>query len=77
MVVIGSELQFPNTALAGMCTKTGGYLADFEIKDIINRQGVTPRLDGPSLSKILVYNNGRDWVGYDDAQTIGTKVIFL
>ncbi|KAJ3255703.1 hypothetical protein HK103_006070 [Boothiomyces macroporosus] len=75
MVVIGNELQYPNTALAGRCTNTGGYLANFEIKDIIARQGVVPRFDGPSLSNILVYNNGRDWIGYDDAQSMsGTAV---
>jgi GH18 family chitinase len=73
LVVIKDQLNYENTARPGRCTGAGGVIGNFEIREIIEQQRVTPTFDGPSLSKLLVYNNGEDWVGYDDAQTIAIK----
>lgn len=61
-------------ATPGRCTDTGGYIADAEIKEIINggvkRQGrvVTHFLETSSNSDILVYDNDQ-WVGYMSEST--------
>ncbi|KAI8904817.1 glycoside hydrolase superfamily [Gorgonomyces haynaldii] len=57
-----STQQYENAARPGACTQVGGILASFEIDRIIKDQNLT-----------LVLNNGQDFVGYDDAFTIGIK----
>ncbi|KHN98408.1 Glycoside hydrolase, subgroup, catalytic core [Metarhizium album ARSEF 1941] len=56
-------------ARAGMCTNTSGYIADAEIKDIINLStaNVKQWVDA-SDSNILVYNDV-EWVAYMDKDT--------
>ncbi|KAI7774988.1 Killer toxin subunits alpha/beta [Diaporthe eres] len=62
-------------ATPGRCTDTAGYIADAEIKEIIDGGGVKRQgrvvqhfLDSSSNSDILVYDNDQ-WVGYMSENT--------
>ncbi|KAG8410935.1 hypothetical protein J3458_016500 [Metarhizium acridum] len=67
----GPDCKFTGSAThsdakVGMCTNTGGYIADAEIKDIINLypENIKQWID-TSNSNILVYNDV-EWVAYMD-----------
>jgi chitinase len=72
--LIPEDDNYTNLAKPGRCTKSGGTLALFEINEIINNQGVVPEYDEKSVSQLLVYNDGQDWIGYDDSFTIAIKL---
>jgi GH18 family chitinase len=65
--------NYSNLATPGKCTQAGGTLASFEIQDIIKQQKLTPKYDEKAIAKLLTYNNGKEWVGYDDDETIAIK----
>ncbi|KAM7212489.1 hypothetical protein V8F06_012111 [Rhypophila decipiens] len=72
---LGDRLNSP--AKAGVCTGTGGYIADAEIGEIVGnkkRAGrvVTSFVDASSNSDILVYDND-EWVSYMSPATKKTR----
>jgi chitinase len=72
--LIPEDDNYTNLAKPGRCTKSGGILGLFEIKEIIQTQGVKPQYDELAVSQTLVYNDGEDWIGYDDQYTIDLKL---
>ncbi|ETS75025.1 hypothetical protein PFICI_13509 [Pestalotiopsis fici W106-1] len=72
---LGDKVNSP--AKKGVCTGTGGYIADAEIREIIGnkkRAGrvVTSFVDDSSNSDILVYDND-EWVSYMSPATKKTR----
>ena len=65
--------NYSNLATPGRCTQSGGTLASFEIQEIIRDQKLTPVFDRTAISKLLTYNNGKEWIGYDDDETVAIK----
>src|ERR1700761_5132405 len=59
-----------SNAVAGPCTGTAGYMADAEIKDIMNNSSrvVQNYLDEGSNTNVLVYDNDQ-WGGWVDSDT--------
>jgi len=57
---------------AGRCTNTVGILSDIEIGQII-KAGATVTLDSAAAVKIVTWDNDQ-WVSYDDAETMATKI---
>jgi chitinase len=72
--LIPEDDNYTNLAKPGRCTKAGGILGLFEINEIIRNQGVKPEYDEKAVTQMLVYNNGEDWIGYDDDFTISLKL---
>lgn len=68
----GSPLK--SDAKPGVCTGTGGYIADAEIDEILKSPGRVKQqfLDGPSNSNILVYDD-TEWVAYMDSKTKASR----
>ncbi|KAH8892941.1 glycoside hydrolase [Thozetella sp. PMI_491] len=65
---------FTGGAPAGACTNSIGTLSFAEVQDII-AEGGQVRLDDAAAVKIVTYGDG-NWVSYDDADTLTTKVAF-
>ena len=65
--------QFSDGGPAGPCTDSVGTLSYAEIERII-AAGATPQLDPVAAVQTVVYNNGQDWVSFDDATTLKLKV---
>ena len=58
----------------GACTDTSGYLAYYEIMDIIARNpGITVHHDVEAAVKYITWDNDQ-WISYDDAETLRQKV---
>ncbi|KAJ3299922.1 hypothetical protein HDU76_006191 [Blyttiomyces sp. JEL0837] len=72
-VQIGDNYQ--NTADPGSCTKTGGFLAYYEIEDwVLNDDFQYLVYDNLSTSVIMQYNDGSDWIGFDTTRLIVDKM---
>ncbi|KAI1171966.1 chitotriosidase-1 [Nemania sp. FL0916] len=67
--------QFSGPADGGVCTKSAGTLAYFEIMDIISDQKPKVVYDEDAAANYIVYGDkGDQWVSYDDAKTLKQKV---
>ena len=64
--------QFSGPAPPGPCTASAGTLSYGEIKALIPTGRTT--LDTKAAVRILTYG-GNNWASYDDATTIGMKVV--
>lgn len=69
---MGAPATGPNPA--GPYTREAGYLSYYEICDMMSKGGHTYR-DSEQL--VPYYVNGKTWIGYDDEQSISTKVTWL
>ena len=71
--------EFKGASDPGPCTAEGGYLAHYEIMDILNGKGskkratIEPILDKESAVNYLTFGNDQ-WVSYDDKVTLKQKV---
>lgn len=71
--------KFKGASDPGPCTATGGYLAYYEIMNILNGKGLKqrainkPTLDKESAVNYLTFGNDQ-WVSYDDKVTFKQKV---
>ncbi|OAA36492.1 chitinase [Metarhizium rileyi] len=63
-----------SNAKKGRCTNIAGYIADAEIKEIIQDQSRVNQnyVDGPSHSNILVYDNTQ-WVSYMSPEVLSLR----
>ncbi|KAK6207386.1 hypothetical protein LQW54_007215 [Pestalotiopsis sp. IQ-011] len=82
-----SGCPFSEGSRPGVCTNTSGYLAHYEIQDILNKGSSTSNghlaLDESALAPEVQYDkkaavkyfsfNGDQWVSYDDAETFKQK----
>ena len=70
-------LNAPTTGggTAGPFTRQTGFLAYFEICDLIKNGGWT--VIDPTENRGPYAYNGNQWVGYDDEDTIRTKVCII
>ena len=59
----------------GACTQAAGFLALFEIENILAQDQTTPVYDAISGTNYFVYG-GNQWVSYDSVQTFQQKVDF-
>ncbi|KFX94292.1 hypothetical protein V490_04414 [Pseudogymnoascus sp. VKM F-3557] len=70
-------------AYEGRCTKTGGYISNAEINEIISNHGtnslVTTAFDKGSDSNILIYGTKEkaDWVAYMDDSTKSSRLSWI
>lgn len=70
------DCTYTQAGRPGECTQTSGYLADAEIKSIIQTNpSATTYFDSGSDTDILVYNSTQ-WVGYSSATTRSTRTSF-
>jgi len=60
----------------GTCTKEAGYMAYYEILDMISSGKATRVYDSQRACPHIVTNDG-EWIGYDDAESIQEKLDFL
>ncbi|KAI9146931.1 symbiotic chitinase [Paramyrothecium foliicola] len=68
--------QFSSGAKPGVCTGTSGYLAHYEIQDIIGKnkkRGITPIHDKEAAVKYMTWDNDQ-WISYDDKDTFEQKI---
>ncbi|KAI0398768.1 chitotriosidase-1 [Xylaria palmicola] len=66
---------FKGPADAGVCTKSAGTLAYFEIMDIIDEYKPDVVHDEEAAANYIVYGDNKDqWISYDDAKTLKQKV---
>ncbi|KAJ3082437.1 hypothetical protein HK102_001702, partial [Quaeritorhiza haematococci] len=70
-----SGCGFSGGADPGPCSGERGILGYFEIESIL-RAGDHSQIhrDDKALTNIMVYNEGRDWVGFDSPETIRLKL---
>ncbi|KAH6634677.1 glycoside hydrolase superfamily [Chaetomium sp. MPI-SDFR-AT-0129] len=67
---------FSGGAKSGVCTGTSGYLAHYEIQDIIRKnkkRGLVPIHDKKAAVKYMTWDNDQ-WISYDDADTFKQKI---
>ncbi|KAH9872172.1 hypothetical protein IAQ61_005007 [Plenodomus lingam] len=65
--------KFTGPSRAGECTKQDGVLSTCEIRRIISRHGLEPKIIGGSAGvKEITWDD--HWVGYDDAETFDLKL---
>lgn len=69
----GCPFKNSTGANAGACTDTAGVLSYAEIADILDRPGTTSTLDVEAAVMIANWD-GDQWVSYDNADTLRTKV---
>ncbi|KAH7317114.1 symbiotic chitinase [Stachybotrys elegans] len=68
--------RFASGAKPGVCTGTSGYLAHYEIQDIIGKnkkRGITPVHDKEAAVKYMTWDNDQ-WISYDDHETFEQKI---
>lgn len=65
---------FKSGGKAGKCTASSGILSDAEIRDVI-ADGAKVTLDAAAAVKIVTWDDDQ-WVSYDDAETMKTKIDF-
>lgn len=65
---------FSSGGKPGPCTATSGILSVAEIRDVI-ASGATVTLDAAAAVKIVTWDTDQ-WVSYDDAETMKTKIDF-
>jgi len=59
----------------GPCTGGVGFLSYGEIDYLIQSKGLTPKYNSTSKTMTLVYEN--QWIGYEDASTLATKLKYV
>lgn len=65
---------FSDAAKSGICTGTAGYLAYYEVQQILQQNpGITPIWDKTAAVKYFSWDNDQ-WISYDDADTFKQKV---
>ncbi|CAG2015259.1 unnamed protein product, partial [Fusarium graminearum] len=64
--------QFNGPANAGKCSAEKGILLNSEIEGVIKDWDSTPKLYKEEAVKLITW--GREWVSYDDAETLKLKV---
>ncbi|KAF3055152.1 Killer toxin subunits alpha/beta [Daldinia childiae] len=66
---------FSGGANPGPCTGTSGYLAYYEIQDILKnkKRDITPVYDKEAAVKYLAWNTNQ-WISYDDEETFKDKI---
>jgi len=62
--------------VAGDSTKLPGYLAYYEIEDLVSRGAATKYYDNDRKAPYIVTTSG-DWIGYDDPTSFEAKLDFL
>lgn len=68
------QCPFSDGGAPGSCTATSGYLAYYEIQDIIAKNpGVVVHHDEAAAIKYISWDNNQ-WISYDDADTFKQKV---
>lgn len=66
---------FSEAAAPGVCSKSAGILAYFEIMDILDKQKPKVIWDKADAVKYFQFGAGKDqWVSYDDKDTFAQKV---
>lgn len=65
---------FSNASRPGICTDTGGYLAHYEIQDILERNpDIEVQYDEEAAVKYFSWDNDQ-WISFDDKTTFAQKV---
>ncbi|KAK1771446.1 glycosyl hydrolases family 18-domain-containing protein [Phialemonium atrogriseum] len=64
---------FSDAAKPGVCTGTGGYLAYYELMDILGKKDITPVWDKEAAVKYFNFDSGQ-WVSFDDKETFKQKL---
>lgn len=65
---------FKGGAKKGVCTDTSGYLAYYEVQDILKKNpSIKPVHDKDAAVKYLAWDKDQ-WISYDDADTFKQKV---
>jgi chitinase len=59
----------------GECTNAAGITSNWEIRQLIEDENITPILNVTAMVKYLTYG-GDTWIGYDDDKTYATKEAF-
>jgi hypothetical protein len=59
----------------GPCTAAAGFLAYGEIEYMIESRGLNPVYN--STSKTMTLVDGNQWIGYEDAATLATKLKYV
>lgn len=72
---MGCRFKFNKTGAAGECTDFSGVLSNREIQRMIQKNGYKPYFNFTAMVKYFTYDK-INWVGYDDAQTLGMKEAF-
>lgn len=67
---IGALIKGPGSD--GYYTQSAGYLAYFEICDMVINEGLVRRTDSIGTPYVV---NGDQWIGFDDPESIEPKVI--
>lgn len=66
--------SFSGGATAGVCTKTSGYLAYYEVRDILKKNpSIQVHHDKEAAVKYFTFDSNQ-WISYDDADTFKQKV---
>ncbi|KAG2000885.1 hypothetical protein GB937_010731, partial [Aspergillus fischeri] len=65
---------FESAGNKGLCSRENGILLNSEILDMIKQHSLTPRLFEKEAVKLITW--GDQWVAYDDADTLETKINF-
>lgn len=71
---LSAGCPFSSGGKEGPCTASSGILSDAEIRDII-ADGAKVTLDTAAAVKIVTWDKDQ-WVSYDDAETMKTKIDF-
>ncbi|PNY25607.1 Symbiotic chitinase [Tolypocladium capitatum] len=64
---------FRSGAKPGICTGTSGYLAYYEVQDMLKNDKITPVHDKEAAVKYFSWGNDQ-WISYDDAETFKQKI---
>ncbi|KAH6687317.1 symbiotic chitinase [Plectosphaerella plurivora] len=64
---------FKGGAKPGVCTGTSGYLAYYEVQDILKKNKITPIHDKEAAVKYFTFDKDQ-WISYDDADTFKQKI---
>lgn len=67
---------FSGPGSAGNCTNSAGTLSFAEISDINATTTTTITLDPVAAVQMMVYNDGNEWVSFDDTTTLSMKIDF-
>jgi len=62
---------FMGPSKPGACTNSAGIMSLAEIQALVMQKGLTPKLLQDSMMKQVTWDD--QWMGYDDAETIGLK----
>jgi len=71
---LSAGCPFKSAGKAGPCTASAGILSGTEIRAVI-ADGANVTLDAAAAVKIVTWDTDQ-WVSYDDAETMKTKIDF-